>query len=303
MADSILPIPLNLGLDLVTPPLMIEAGSLIDCLNYEMTDTAGYRRIDGYEQYDGFPNGDMNEYYVLNLGYEDPIPEGTVIYRETEDGGRVAVGVVVGDNGGGSYSIVVYRTPLDFVFEPSFLSLSDGLSLLLLSDGNDALLINGEGAEFTGNFYIIIAGVEYPITVDSIPVSGSSLASDPQEYLDNLRNYSAVLRAGVLAAPGIIAGLYWFEDRLLVAVNALRLLGSSAPVKGTRILWNGKYYTVLTSSDNGDTTFNIYVQPDGTDSATVNNTIQGKDLLDVDTSSYGTANPASAAEASDSGSL
>lgn len=303
MADSILPIPLNLGLDLVTPPLMIEAGSLIDCLNYEMTDTAGYRRIDGYEQYDGFPNGDMNEYYVLNLGYEDPIPEGTVIYRETEDGGRVAVGVVVGDNGGGSYSIVVYRTPLDFVFEPSFLSLSDGLSLLLLSDGNDALLINGEGAEFTGNFYIIIAGVEYPITVDSIPVSGSSLASDPQEYLDNLRNYSAVLRSGVLAAPGPIAGLYWFEDRLLVAVNALRLLGSSAPIKGSRILWNGNYYTVITVVDNGDATFNIYLQPDGTTSVTVSDTIQGKDLLDVDTSSYGTANPASAAEASDSGSL
>ena len=202
MADSILPIPLNLGLDLVSPPLMIEAGSLIDCLNYEMTDTAGYRRIDGYEQYDGFPNGDMNEYYVLNLGYGSPIPEGTVIYRETEDGGRVAVGVVVGDNGSGSYSIVVYRTPLDFVFEPSFLSLSDGLGWLLLSDGNDALLINGEGAEFTGNFYIIIAGIEYPITVDSIPVSGSSLASDPQEYLNNLRNYSAVLRAGVRGARG-----------------------------------------------------------------------------------------------------
>ena len=303
MADSILPIPLNLGLDLVTPPLMIEAGSLIDCLNYEMTDTAGYRRIDGYEQYDGFPNGDMNEYYIISLSFESPIPEGTVIYRETEDGGRVAVGVVVGDNGGGSYSIVVYRTPLDFVFEPSFLSLSDGLGWLLLSDGSDALLINGEGAEFTGNFYIILEGVESEITVNSTPVSGSSVASDPQEYLDNLRNYSAVLRSGVLAAPGPIAGLYWFEDRLLVAVNALRLLGSSAPIKGSRILWNGNYYTVITVVDNGDATFNIYLQPDGTTSVTVSDTIQGKDLLDVDTSSYGTANPASAAEASDSGSL
>lgn len=303
MADSILPLPLNLGLDLVTPPLMIEAGSLIDCLNYEMTDTAGYRRIDGYEQYDGFPNGDLNEYYIISLGYGSAIPLGTVIYRETEGGGRAAVGVVVGDNGGGSYSIVVYRTPLDFVFEPSFLSLSDGLGYLLLSDGSDALLINGEGAVFTGNFYIVISGVEYSVTVDSLPVSGSSAAADAQTYLDNLRNYSAVLRAGVLAAPGVIAGLYWFEDRLLVAVNALRLLGSSAPVKGTRILWNGKYYTVLTSSDNGNTTFNIYLQPDGTTSGTVNNTIQGKDLLGVNTSSYGTANPASAAEASDSGSL
>lgn len=302
MADSILPIPLNLGLDLVTPPLMVEPGSLIDCLNYEMTDTAGYRRIDGYEQYDGFPNGDLNEYYIISLGYGSAIPLGTVIYRETEGGGRVAVGVVVGDNGGGSYSIVVYRTPLDFVFEPSFLSLSDGLGNLLLSDGSDALLINGEGATFTGNFYIVISGVEYSVTVDSIPVSGSSAATDAQTYLDNLRNYSSVLRSGVLAAPGPIAGLYWFEDRLLVAVNAIRLLGSSSPVRGSRILWNGSFYTVIEVTDAGGGNFNIYVRPTGDTSGTVNDTIQGVDLTGTSTSSYGTADPDSDAEASDSNS-
>ena len=47
------PVALNQGLDLVTTPMLVEPGALIDCLNYEMTDTSGYRRIDGYEKYDG----------------------------------------------------------------------------------------------------------------------------------------------------------------------------------------------------------------------------------------------------------
>lgn len=302
MADSILPVPLNLGLDLVTPPLMIEPGSLISCLNYEMTDTAGYRRIDGYEQYDGYPNGDLNEYYVVGLSSTATIEVGAVLYRATTSGVDLPIGVVVGDNGNGTYAIVVYRTPLDFVFEPQFLSLSDGVGLLLLSNGNDALLINGEGVTLTDNFYMIYGGVTTEITVTSIPSSGSNVATDAETYLNNLRQYSAALRAGVLAAPGVIAGLYWFEDRLLVAINTLRLLGSSAPAVNTRVLWDGNVYVVVATSGASGGNFNIYVRPTGETNATVSNTIQGINLAGTIAGSYGTANPESTAEASDASS-
>jgi hypothetical protein len=46
-------IPLTSGLDLSSPKLLAEPGSLIDCLNYETVDFLGYRRIDGYTRYDG----------------------------------------------------------------------------------------------------------------------------------------------------------------------------------------------------------------------------------------------------------
>lgn len=46
-------IPLTSGLDLSSPKLLAEPGSLIDCLNYETVDFLGYRRIDGYSRYDG----------------------------------------------------------------------------------------------------------------------------------------------------------------------------------------------------------------------------------------------------------
>jgi hypothetical protein len=47
------PSPLFEGLDLSKPKLMVEPGSLIDCLNYETVDYLGYRRIDGFARYDG----------------------------------------------------------------------------------------------------------------------------------------------------------------------------------------------------------------------------------------------------------
>lgn len=46
-------IPLVAGLDLSSPKILAEPGSLLDCLNYEITDIAGYKRIDGFQRYDG----------------------------------------------------------------------------------------------------------------------------------------------------------------------------------------------------------------------------------------------------------
>lgn len=46
--------PMRGGVDEETPPLSIPPGSLIGCLNYESAPS-GYRRIDGYERFDGRP--------------------------------------------------------------------------------------------------------------------------------------------------------------------------------------------------------------------------------------------------------
>jgi hypothetical protein len=49
-------IPLQGGFDLLTPTLRLKPGVLRDTLNFEAAPTGGYRRIDGYERYDGRPN-------------------------------------------------------------------------------------------------------------------------------------------------------------------------------------------------------------------------------------------------------
>lgn len=44
------------GLDLTTPRMLVEPGKLVDCQNYECVDTDGYKKIDGFERYDGGPS-------------------------------------------------------------------------------------------------------------------------------------------------------------------------------------------------------------------------------------------------------
>lgn len=54
------------GLDLVTPALSMPPGRTFDSLNYEPEINGGYRRIDGYERFDGRPSPtDTAKYAVL----------------------------------------------------------------------------------------------------------------------------------------------------------------------------------------------------------------------------------------------
>jgi len=41
------------GLDQISPALSVAPGSLLSCLNYVAGTNGGYKRIDGYERYDG----------------------------------------------------------------------------------------------------------------------------------------------------------------------------------------------------------------------------------------------------------
>lgn len=43
------------GLDLITPPMSLKPGFAIDCLNFDIPATGGYRRLPGYERFDGRP--------------------------------------------------------------------------------------------------------------------------------------------------------------------------------------------------------------------------------------------------------
>jgi hypothetical protein len=55
--------PFKGGLNTEEPALSIEAGELINARNYEVAVSGGYRRIDGYERFDGHPKpSDLNRY-------------------------------------------------------------------------------------------------------------------------------------------------------------------------------------------------------------------------------------------------
>lgn len=67
------------GLDLVTPPLSRTGGSLVDCLNYECDINGGYRRIGGYERFDGRVKPSAQLYYTLPLSITGAVTVGATI--------------------------------------------------------------------------------------------------------------------------------------------------------------------------------------------------------------------------------
>jgi len=60
--------PLKGGINLVDPPLTLQPGELLGSSNYEHYQGGGYRRIDGYERYDGRQSPSAASYWIVDYG-------------------------------------------------------------------------------------------------------------------------------------------------------------------------------------------------------------------------------------------
>ena len=284
---SAIPVALNLGLDLVTPPLMIKPGALIDGMNYELTDIAGYRRIDGYEKYDGYPTGAIYAFYRVQLIADDPmqqellVPSSTI--SRTGPSGTIDIGVIVGGPFNSTFYDIVPRDSTDaFVVTEDLLLLSDGTSQLLLQSELGVLRLLGDSATLGVDMIVTTPdGVAVPISVVGFPVEGKNL-STAEEYIQAIRDYGVVLRDLVTDAPSPIAGIYWYSDRLLAAVNTtfIRLPVLAAdpqPEVNVRMRWNGVIYRVVRAELVTEDTTNIYylhLVPIGTSGTVDNNLVE-----------------------------
>lgn len=83
--------PLRGGLDLVSPAIAIDPGKVIDAQNYEPAISGGYRRIDGYERFDGRASPTAASYWVLPMSITGAIAVGNTITGNTSS----ATGVVL----------------------------------------------------------------------------------------------------------------------------------------------------------------------------------------------------------------
>lgn len=286
MADAVLPVLFNKGLDTVTPQLMAEEGSLMECMNYEITDIAGYRRVDGYERYDGFPNGAVSEFYRIDIvadvvGEQPLIVPGSVLFRSDNGENSVPIGVVVGGPFPTNlYDIIPFRNTDAFTVSEDFLLLQDGEAFVQLQGDLGLLKILGDAFALGDTFTIYTpTGVAIEVTTGTNLIEGGILMP-AQEYLDLVRTYSVALRGEVDAAPGPVAGLYWFDDRLLAAINASRFTinvtsGGPAPLEGMRWRWNGTIYRVgevVLEETGAEDIYTVYVYPIDT-SGTVDDSV------------------------------
>lgn len=67
MVQQVFDFPLEGGLDLTTPVAKIPPGRVIGAKNYEPNDEGGYRRLKGYERFDGRPSPSAAVYHILNF--------------------------------------------------------------------------------------------------------------------------------------------------------------------------------------------------------------------------------------------
>lgn len=267
-AKETLPISLSVGVNTVVPPLMAEAGTLIDALNYEIADTVGYRRIQGYEKYDGYPNGDLGVYFRLSIS-GGPWVGGDILARERRDGTFASLSVILGNPSTGLYDIVPFTDNSAFIVEEDFLVQTDGESFILLQSGSGVLKLTSDDPFLTDRIVVInSAGVITDVTVSDTPNEAQNLLA-VEEYLTTLRSYSTLLRGLTQNAPAPIAGLYWMDDRLYAAVNTLRLSYTvpstdPSPPEGSRVRWNGTVYRVVkidTTTEAPNSTHTIYLAP------------------------------------------
>jgi hypothetical protein len=90
------------GLNINSPALLVNAGQLFDCMNYEPDPQGGYRRIGGYERFDGRTSPSSATYLALACSMTSTpavgasVTDGTAtgMFVQTLPGGIVLTGVV-----------------------------------------------------------------------------------------------------------------------------------------------------------------------------------------------------------------
>ena len=91
-------VPFAGGFDLETPTLHIKPGKLRRCLNFEADIFGGYRRIKGYERFDGRASPSDASYAVFPIVITGVIAIGDAIAGSTSGATAVVVAVESGDN-------------------------------------------------------------------------------------------------------------------------------------------------------------------------------------------------------------
>jgi hypothetical protein len=75
--------PLQGGLDLMTPAISLDPGKCFDAQNYELEIAGGYRRIDGYERFDGHASPSSAQYALISLNQTGAINVGDMLTGAT----------------------------------------------------------------------------------------------------------------------------------------------------------------------------------------------------------------------------
>lgn len=155
--------PLGGGLDIVTPALSVKPGMALALANYEPWFNGGYRRVFGYEVYDGRPKPSEQTFSGFDVSDASGLTLGDTVTGDSSGASGTVIGIWVDD---GTYG-------------------TDTIGVTKITNGP---FTNGEGVN-TASF-----------TVDSTPVDRYAPDSDLEDtwLLEAQDNY----RADIQVVPG-----------------------------------------------------------------------------------------------------
>lgn len=127
------------GLDIVSPAISIDPGKVLDSQNYEPTPIGGYRRIDGYERFDGRTSPTSASYWVMTATISGTLAVGNTITGDTS----AATGKILAISGstlvlGRVTGTFVSGEPLEVAAVPQATSTSAALQSGATSPTDDA---------------------------------------------------------------------------------------------------------------------------------------------------------------------
>lgn len=220
--------PFRGGLNLESPAIVISSGQVIDSMNYEPVVGMGYRRISGYERFDGQDSPSDQTYSIIPATITGEIDVGDTITGDTST--ATAVVVAVTDD-----EIVV--TKVSGTFAPAGEDIKIATVVVATSTG-PATPSSSENQELHATYMKSAADV-YRADILAVPGEGAVLGV--WEYKDNVYAFRNDV-GGAECSMFVATSSGW--DEILLDEELAFTAGSSAYVDGESVVQGGVSATI-----------------------------------------------------------
>jgi hypothetical protein len=150
------------GADFVTPALRLKSGFARDAQNFEIDVNGGYRRIKGYERYDGQPAPSSANYAVLTVALTTAATLGETVTGGTSSATGVVVAVAANQ-------LILTKTSGTFGSE----TITGSVTAAGTCTG--PAIVDGAGTSVLAAQYKNVAADEYRSDIAAVPGSGAVL--------------------------------------------------------------------------------------------------------------------------------
>lgn len=154
-------VPFVGGMDQVTPPIEVAPGALSDSINFDVGTNGGYRRIDGYEKYDGSPPPGSFGYWGIAVAATASMPLGRTFTGAVSG----ATGKIIATD---NFGYVYYVRPT------GTFQIGEAVTILGLPVGavtSEAFQRSDRSSQFSAEC-MALAAAEYRLDVQTVPGSG-----------------------------------------------------------------------------------------------------------------------------------